>query len=185
MPAWGPRIGLPRLLRWVEHYRAHRRLYPLWREQCEAVPDVLLIRPSPRLIDALAVRHLAFRLHRRVIELRDAQLALRPYLDPQVADTACELGRQAGVDGEELRAVVEAASLAAAVDAKTHRRPGSAPEEPAAASGGTDLGADLQSETAWLVKVATAYRSPLMRVVVPQQQPQPATAQQSGSPQGP
>jgi hypothetical protein len=174
MPAWGPRVGLPGLLLWASQYRAHRRLYPLWRRLCEAVPEIVLLPPASLFRDALAVRNLGFRLRRDVIEIRDARLALRPYLDPEIAGAAEELGRRAGLSGEELRAVAEAASLAAAVQAKARGRPTTgdrALETPGAA--------DLEGEIAWLVKVAAAYAgSPLVRaVVVPGQPEQRATLQ--------
>jgi hypothetical protein len=166
MPAWGPRVGLPVLLRWAGHYRAHRRLYPLWRRLCQAVPAVALVPPTSPWRDALTVWNLDFGLYRRVIELRDARLALRPYLDPRAADTAAELGRQAGLDGEDLRAVVEAASLAAAVHAKDHGRPATGERAASAPAGGPDV----ESESRWLVKVAAAYtHSPLVGAVLTRQ----------------
>jgi hypothetical protein len=169
MPAWGPRVGLPKLLRRVGQYRAHRRLYPLWRALCQAVPDIALAPPAGVWRDRLRARRLEFWLHRRVLEIRDARLALRPYFDPQVAQTTAALGRQAGLDGEDLHAAVEAASLAAAVHAKAHEQPAAADWVSAAAVGGTELAADLESESAWLMKVAAAYaHSPLVRALVAQ-----------------
>jgi hypothetical protein len=184
MPRWGPRVGLPRLLRWARRYRAHRRLYPLWRDLCKVFPDVALVHPTTWWRDAVAVQDLGFALHRRVIELRDARLRLRPHLDPEVVKTATVLGRQASLAGEELHAVVVAASLAAAMDAKVHGRPPLGERSASAESGGTDLPADLERESAWWVKVATAFRSPLVHTVTVQH-PQRATAEQAGSSQGP
>jgi hypothetical protein len=183
MPAWGPRVGLPQSLRWASRYRAHRRLYPLWRDLCQVVPDIALVHPSPRWRDAVAVQDLGFALHRRVIEIRDARLRLRPYRDPQVAEAAAMLGRQAGLDDEDLRAAVEAADLAAAMDAKTHGQPATAEPRTHADPEVNDLNADLESESAWLARVATAFRSPLVRAAI-QRPPQPM-AQQSRSPQRP
>jgi transcriptional regulator with XRE-family HTH domain len=118
MPAWGPRVGLPRVLLWASQYRAHQRLYPLWRRLCQAVPEIALVSPSPRWRDVLAVHDLRFRLHGRVGEVRDGLLKLRPYRDPQVAAAAEARCRQAGLAGERQRTVVEAASLAIAVHTK-------------------------------------------------------------------
>jgi hypothetical protein len=187
MPAWGPRVGLPSLLRWAGRYRAHRRLYPLWRDLCQAVPDVALMPPTGVWRDRLRLRRLEFWLHRRVIEIRDARLALRPYLDPEVAGNATELGRQAGLDGEELHALVEAATLAAAMHASRTAQARAAAGEPMAAPGGADLDAHLESEMAWLGKVADAYRrSPLVRAVVASRQaPQSAATQRPESLQQP
>jgi hypothetical protein len=174
MPAWGPRVGLPRLFLWASHYRAHQRLYPLWRRLCEAVPEIALVPPSSRWRDALAVRDLHFRLHGRIIEIHDAQLLLRPYRHPQVAQTTAALGRRAGLDGAELRAVVEAASLAAAVQALAQHQPVTGEPALAATPSGPDLQrelTDLPSEITWLMRVATAYtHSPLVRAFAGRQQ---------------
>jgi hypothetical protein len=170
MPAWGPRVGLPRLLGWLGRYRAHRRLYRLWRALCQAVPGIALVPRPSWWRDALSVRNLGFALHRRIIEMRDAQLQLRPFLDPQAAETATELGRQAGLHGEELRVVAAAASLAAAMDAKVEGQHATGALSALSDPGGTDVPADLESESAWWVKVATAYRSPVVRMVMSQQQ---------------
>jgi hypothetical protein len=166
MPAWGPRVGLPRLFRWAGHYRAHWLLYPLWRRLCEAVPEIALVPPSARWRDALAVRDLHFRLHGRIMEIHDAQLRLRRYRDPRFAETTAALGRRAGLDGVELRAAVEAASLDAAMRALARRQPVAGARELAPAPGGPDPQreiADLPGEITWLVRVATAFtRSPLV-----------------------
>jgi hypothetical protein len=143
-----------------------------------------LVHPTRWWRDAVAVQDLGFALHRRVIELGDARLRLRPYLDPKVVKTATELGRQASLAGEELHAVVVAASLAAAMDAKVGGRPPLGERSVSADSGGTNLPADLESESTWWVMVAAAFRSPLVRAITVQH-PQPATAEQAGSSQGP
>jgi hypothetical protein len=163
MPAWGPRVGLPRLWRWIAQYGAYRRLYPLWLALCRSSPEIALVPPSPVVVDALAVRDLDLRLYRRVIEIRDGRLALRPYLDPRAANAAHALGQDAGLSGEELQVVVEAASLAAALRAKKRRRRppagGPRPEAPGAT--------DLEGEVAWLERVADCFaRSPLVRAVL-------------------
>lgn len=73
----------------VRDWRSLRRLYPLWQALGDAVPSIVLAqenakppgtRPSPR--------HLRLQLVRRVVEIRDGQLALRPYADPATASAA-------------------------------------------------------------------------------------------------
>jgi hypothetical protein len=174
MPAWGPRVGLPRLLLWASYYRAHQQLYPLWRQLCEAVPEIALVPPSSRWRDTLAVRDLRFRLHGRIMEIHDAQLRLRPYRDPQVAETTAALGRRAGLHGVDLRTVAEAASLAAAVHAKARHQPVMGDRALATTPGDPDPQreiTDLPSEITWLVRVATAYtHSPLVRALAARQE---------------
>jgi hypothetical protein len=179
MPAWGPRVGLPRLLVWAGRYRAYLRLYPLWRALCQAVPEVALEAPTSAVADAWRGRQqLGFQLQRRCTEIRDAQLKLRPWANPQAAEAAMALGRQAGLDGEKLQAVVEGASLAAAVQAKTRRWPPATAPTPAASGQG---GGDLDTESAWLGRIAVAYRrSPIVQAILAaDQQAQWQTVQRS------
>jgi hypothetical protein len=171
MPAWGPRVGLPKLLGWLGRYRAYLRLYPLWSALCPAIPEVALEAPTSALADAWAGRHqLGFRLQRRCVEIRDAQLKLRPWADPQAAAAAAAAGGQAGLNGEELQVVAEAASLAAAAQAKTRRWAPVGERTPASSGQG---GGDLDTESAWLSRVAVAYRrSPVVQAVLTSQQTQ-------------
>ncbi len=158
MPAWGPRVGIPALYRWVGRYRAYRRLYPLWRALVEATPEIALLPPSSAPMDALTVRDLGFRLYRRVVEIRDGRLALRPYLDPALAEDARTRCRAAGVPTEAAEAVVEAACLAAALQAKRRGQPANPTPPPLRTLGG----ADLSTEAAMLERVARCYRRSLI-----------------------
>ena len=163
MPAWGPRVGLTRLYRWAARYDAYQRLYPLWRAVYQANPDIALFPPPSRLVDALAVRDLRFRLYRRVVEIRDGCLALRPYLDPRAAHYARELCQAAGLSEEETQAIVEAASVAAALRAKAQGRSAPQPIGTVSTLGGTDL----ESEVIALERVARYFgHSPLVRAVL-------------------
>ena len=163
IPAWGARAGIPALYRWAGRYRAYRRLYPLWRDLYQANPEIALLPAPSALADALTVRDLGFRLYRRVVEIRDGHLALRPYLDPMVLASARRLCRDAGLSGEEAQTTIEAAGLAAALKARAERRPPLAkPVAPA-----TLGGADVRSEVAVLERVARSYeRSPIVRAML-------------------
>ena len=145
LPAAGPR---------VEAYRAHRELYPLWSELHRATPSIALDRPTSSARDRLRLRDLSFRLHRRVIEIRDGQLALRPYLRRDVAEAARRRGQQQQLAGEELAASVEAATLVAAIDDKSSGRP----EVPRSATVQAPGGAKLSDEVSWLRKVAHSFQ---------------------------
>jgi hypothetical protein len=76
IPSWGPRIGVDAGLAWLEEYRSLRRLYPLWRALCRAIPAVALVPPPGPLMDALDVRDVHFRLYRRVVEIGDGLVLL-------------------------------------------------------------------------------------------------------------
>ena len=129
--------------------RALRQLRPLHSALREAVPEAAGA-PAYRSWPCAS-----FRLHRQVIRVRDAALALRPYRDPQVAVGATRAARAAGFSGSDLAAAVEASVLSAAIRARAAGEPmrnvaGHAGLPPVA-------GPDLRSEAACLVKVARAF----------------------------
>ncbi len=147
VPAWGPSLG--RAARWCAKYRAYLRLRPLWLALYQAVPDIVLDPPLlHRLEHLLPLRDLDYRLYRRVIEIRDGQRALRPYLPPG-------LGRRtsAPLSGAD----AEAYALSVAIREK---RAGRAPEVSATVDARTDSrsrSSGLQDDIAWLVRVADAF----------------------------
>jgi len=129
-------------------WRALRRLAPLRSALAGVLPEVADPVPAGR-------RGVRFRLYQRVIEIRDAVLALQPYRDPEVASAAKRIARAAGFDGDELAVMVEAAVLAGAVRAwETGRRVPQSATEPGQVPA---LGLDLRSETHWLVTVSRAF----------------------------
>ncbi|MGW5053999.1 MAB_1171c family putative transporter [Actinokineospora sp. NPDC004072] len=135
VPGWGPQV---RALRgWMHDYRAYRDLYPLWSALRTANPDLALDPSAGRT----TVRDLDFRLHRRVVEILDGRRWLRPYLDPDAVQAP------AGLAGEDLRAHVEAAAIAAAL---SRAHVGAAAPPPAAPP-------PAEAETDWLVRVSRAF----------------------------
>jgi hypothetical protein len=103
-----------RAVHWLMMYGAHRELYPLWFALREINPEIALDPAPSEFRDTLRVRNLDFRLYRRIIEIRDGRLALRPYLDADVARHAREEAFLNGlVDGDE-EAAVEARVLTGA-----------------------------------------------------------------------
>jgi hypothetical protein len=152
MPVWGPKL---------HRLRAYRQLRPLWHALCEAAPEVVLDPACSRRLDRWPIRDLDFRLYRRIIEIRDSRLALRPYLDQDVAVGARRLAQEAGLDGNALRATIEASVLADAIRAKADGRPAKAHP-----TNDTSGGVDLAGELAWLTDVAKAFAgSPIVATV--------------------
>lgn len=142
---------LPTLLGWFVRYRRYRQLGPLWRDLYRADPAIALDPPG-----LFAVGQLRLRLYRRVIEIRDGLLALRPYRDPDVAAAARDRATRAGLVGQHRDAAVEAATIAAALHL---RATGPPPHDHETTVAGGD---DLAAETAFLVLVARAYRAALV-----------------------
>jgi hypothetical protein len=80
--------------------RALRQLNSLRIGLCGAVQEVNDLQGN-------YVRHTAqLRLYRRVIEIRDAMLSLKPYRDPRVAAAVTATARAAGLTGEERAAAM-------------------------------------------------------------------------------
>jgi hypothetical protein len=153
--AWAGPLG-----RRIERRRARRdcvRLAPLWEAVTAALPAVeLRPRTGPAARDAGSVPSDAlFARYRRVIEIRDGQLALSPYVHPQVPEWVALA--TAHLAGAEREATAEAAFLAAALEAAAAGR--RFPEGP-----GMDTVLPMQAqgvagEVARLVGVAAAFRS--------------------------
>jgi len=155
IPAWGPRIGAP--FAWIRRRGDLRKLEPLWRALQEASPHLAFTTVDDRHADT------AFKLYRRVIEIRDGQLALRPYRDPALTTAATQAARNAGLTGAELHATIEAAEIAAALTAARSAEHPEPLDDPPPVSG-APAGTTLTAETAWLVRVAEAFtRSPIVR----------------------
>jgi len=148
IPAWGPKLAAATA--WISRYRAYRRLHVLWLALYQASPQIAL-DATTTLKDRLWLNDLDYRLVRRVVEIRDGRLALRPYLSATTARHARRAGEQAGLHGIALQAAVEAATIADAIRAK---REHAEPSDPYAL--GAPGGADLASEAAWLGHVARA-----------------------------
>jgi hypothetical protein len=160
IPAWGDRLGT--LLRWARDCRSYRLLHPLWLALHETNPGLSLV-PHHRTRRYWR-RDIGFLLYRQVIEIRDGQLALRPYVHPGAAEVARTLGRRAGLPDEEIRAAAEAATIAVAIAAKAQGRGTTGTPSPPWAP---PAGPDLDAEITWLTKVSRAFaRSPVVPAAV-------------------
>jgi hypothetical protein len=126
-----------------------RQLKPLHSALLDAVPEAgRPVGPAPESA--------RLRLHRQVVEIRDAALALRPYRTAGVAGHAAAVARVAGLRGEPYAASVEAGSLAGAIAASRQGPPVSQPES-SAWRVPFDPRPDLRSEAAWLARVSRAF----------------------------
>ncbi|MGI5479986.1 MAB_1171c family putative transporter [Streptomyces lavendofoliae] len=132
---------------WARRYRAYRALYPLWRDLYESSPDIVLEPPGASVSD------LDYRLHRRVVEIRDGWRDLRPYIDRTAGSAA---GADAAGGEESRQAFTEAAQIRQALHAK---RAGTIPADNKDAGDFDDRDTDnFTAEVEWLTKVASAYR---------------------------
>lgn len=158
-------LTLPRWIvhvrRGVEDWRTLQMLYrikPLWLMLTELVPDVVGFQPEWR-------EGLDLLLYRRVIEIRDAQLRLMNYADPDIDVLVARAeGRPLYEDWDLSSVRLSAARLASAItnySAGRRPTPGGCPWRPE----GTVT--EIESEADWLAEVYVAMKSdPLVARVV-------------------
>ncbi|AKN68687.1 hypothetical protein QR97_01685 [Streptomyces sp. PBH53] len=137
--------------------RHYQMLEPLWRAVSAAEPSIVLVEPGK---DSLS-----FDLYRRAIEIRDAQIELRPYLDPAVRASAerqpflwlrSRKGRAAAITARQIHAAL------------VQRREGPVENPAAYADAGLDTSTP-HKELRHLVRVARHF-------TVPATHPEPSTA---------
>lgn len=105
-PLWTPRFR--RLVGWWRAWSISCRLKPLWRMMTELVPDATTLVPEvgwrPDLV-----------LYQRVIQIRDAQLRLMPYVAPDVDELVRRVEHENPYGVERSRFRRPAARLATAI----------------------------------------------------------------------
>lgn len=139
MPSWGAHMS--KAVDWVRAYRSYRALYPLWRSLYDSTPEIALEPPSTSVSD------LHYRLHRRVVEIRDGWRALRPYMDAEASDTGESACNQA---------TVEAHKIDQALAAKQATPVSTVP--PRGGGGFEDTDAKtFAAEVSWLTEVSAAF----------------------------
>lgn len=144
LSAWGPYLSGP--FRWLGAQWRYQQIRPLWQAMHAAVPAIAL---SPVARQQGGVE---FALYRHVIEIRDAQLALRGHIHPSVPAWAMDAARRAGTDPSRREATIEAATIAAAVLAHhagvSYRAGDLVPHR---------VDPSLAAETRWLAQVSRAF----------------------------
>lgn len=144
-----------------------KALRPLWKHLNMAQPEIALHCSGTAPWHGPSVADFDYRLYRRVIEIHDGILPLRPYLSATDHEVARQKALEAGVTGRELDVCVTAALLRKALarqqaGSPCHKEPlplGCLTTPP----GGED---DLQSEVSWLRLITRAYtRHPLVPVL--------------------
>lgn len=130
---WGERIAVP--VRRLHALRAHRGLEPLWTAIHAELPEIALDPEAAHRRPGL--RRAEFARYRRVIEIRDGILALRPYQQAEPLDWAVRALDRADLAAGDREAVLEAARIAAALENKRAGRVyGGAPGGTGAGGGG-------------------------------------------------
>lgn len=148
MPSWGPHLTNRKVRRGQLH--SYRSLHPLWFALYQAFPAIALHPPVKPRDNQVAVGDLDYRLYRRMIEIRDGLLVLRPYLGPQENDTGLDMTTE---DSLHRRSAVEAQRIHRGLSAMLRDERSDSPtgmiEFP-----GADTATD---ELAWLVAVSRVF----------------------------
>ncbi|MGB6161499.1 MAG: MAB_1171c family putative transporter [Pseudonocardiaceae bacterium] len=137
---WGPCLSKGRER--LADYRSYRKLGPLWRALAEVAPEAILAQGMTRMT-------IGQKRYRRIIEIQDMLLILRPYRGPTLATDV------AATSGESSLAVAATAEAMVIDRAIRARREGRLP------AGGSDampaqLGTGLAAESDWLEAVSAA-----------------------------
>ncbi|SCD87313.1 hypothetical protein GA0115251_126621 [Streptomyces sp. TverLS-915] len=148
LPAIAYPISHTRRIRWET--RSLAALEPLWHDMTAVMPHIVL-DDSAFTDDSAFADDSDYLLHRRVVEISDGILALRPYRSRAVRESA---ERIYTADTDESAAAVEAALVRAALAAFNAELP---PVELAPPSPRALAQTDLRGEAKWLVLVARAY----------------------------
>jgi len=142
---------LARLLRQAWLWSAYWRLYPLWDVLRQAVPEI-------ELPTEVGMRwNIRYRLHRRVIEIRDAQLVLRPYAQADVLGLASAAAKSSGLFPDRAAAVVEAVEIVSSLRPRL-RRPMPSHDATPRDHVSTAPRNDIRAEAAALILVSQAIR---------------------------
>jgi len=159
LPAWGPRAGLDTLADWSALSVTYYRLHPLWDALSKAFPDIVLDTPRSWLGRRIPTRNASLAVYRRVIEILDARLRLRPFLDGHIADSTRARIEESGIPVDRVDAIVEATVLREALAA--HQQgiaavtPAQIPEP--------YFHNDTAAQTAWLTAVAKEFQGTVLR----------------------
>ncbi|GGW46361.1 MAB_1171c family putative transporter [Streptomyces caelestis] len=154
-PGWAPR--LQPAYDWCVRFLAYHRLHSLWATMHQAIPEIALSPPGRRIYDFATVRELEYRLYRRVIEIRDGQLALLPYADCTSVVRAEAFARKSGLSEGAIRSVTAAVAISTALNRLPGGQPSCSDMRLPRATGSAD--SDLDSEVTELLAIWCELRS--------------------------
>lgn len=111
------------LTAWLQRRSDYRALHPLWLRSLDVDARFALDTPLRRLTEHLTLTHLEWRLTRRTREIRDAQLALSPWVSPTMLKDSAQHASAAGLSGPEHDAAVAACAFLSALQARNEHQP--------------------------------------------------------------
>ncbi|MGC4806133.1 MAB_1171c family putative transporter [Micromonospora sp. DT233] len=173
IPSWGPHVGLDRLWTWARACGDYYRLYPLWARIHDVLPEIALLPRRSGVRGAMSIaRNASLRRVRITVEILDGYASLRPWMSAAVAAHAQRAARHRGLRAEQQAAVVEAAVVGAALQA---RLDGTVADDASVEAPGIPLGPPREPGTGepgaadqvtWLAQVARAMTTPLVATII-------------------
>ncbi|MGW1976492.1 MAB_1171c family putative transporter [Streptomyces sp. NPDC001889] len=148
---------------WSTDHLSYWRLRRLWSAMHRAVPSIALIETPSQLAEMARLRSVRFLLYRRAVEIRDGQIELRPYLEPDVRIAAEQRRRAEGLSDPELAAAVTADQIRHALILQSRQEQVTEPAEYA----DVRLSTPAADEDRHLLRVASFFTAP----AVPQESP--------------
>lgn len=137
----------------IRQHMALRRLEPMWKELTQAIPEVVL---------DVGYQKRTERLYRKIIEIRDAQLALSSYQSDNLRCQVRNVAQMHSHSGSRLEAAIEGTLLFLAVAAmKAGHEATNSPNREVCGH----LSADLMGECKWLEQVSEFFGSPLLEEI--------------------
>ncbi|MFD7339844.1 MAB_1171c family putative transporter [Streptomyces violascens] len=163
---------------WSRDHYALWRLEPLWRALQAAAPTIALMPAPSQIQELVRFRSVSFLLYRRVTEIRDGMIELRPYLDPRVRAKAETWHREHGLQDPDLAAAVTAEQISQGISSLMRGQNFTEPAEYADARLSiATTEEDMQAQ----LRIAAHFTPPV--VSTPKSQPSARAASQMGGEQ--
>ncbi|MFI6686680.1 MAB_1171c family putative transporter [Streptomyces sp. NPDC050485] len=149
---------------WANEHYVYKRLGPLWEALYAATPSIAAVPAESQLRSLVQLRPISFSLYRRITEIRDGMIELRPYLNADVRDEAEHRHGTQGLKDPDLAAAVVAEQIREAL--ASHRQKQAADEVTEYAD------ARVSPETTdedkhLLLRIARHFTPPLAQVTTP------------------
>ncbi|MFJ9416640.1 MAB_1171c family putative transporter [Streptomyces sp. NPDC101227] len=106
---------------WANDHYVYKRLGPLWEALYAATPSIAALPAESQATALLRLRPVSFSLYRRVTEIRDGMIELRPYLDAETREEAEHRHNARGLHDPDLAAAVVAEQIRAALVSHSQR----------------------------------------------------------------
>ncbi|MGW5679616.1 MAB_1171c family putative transporter [Streptomyces sp. NPDC003860] len=145
---------------WARDHLAFYRLRPLWTSLYQATPTISLTPPPDQVPELLRFRSMGFDHCRRRVEIRDGQIELRLYLDPQTRQESEQRRQAEGLRDLDLAAAVTADQIHYAL---IRHAAGQRVDEPTDYAD-AHLPISQEEEAAHLLRVARHFRPPSLSV---------------------